>query len=280
MRLGGELFRRYDDPADWIAAVREAGYSAALCPLPIGASDAEVRAYSRAARAAGVVIAEVGAWSNPISPDPRERAEALEKNRRALDLADRIGARCCVNVAGSCSSEFWYAAHEANLSTATFDLIVETVRSIIDAVRPTRTVYALEAMPWAWPDSPASYRKLLDAIDRQAAGAHLDPVNLVSSPRLYFANASLIRECFRELGPRIASCHAKDVRLDPRRLTVHLDEVVPGDGALDYAVYLAELARLPADTPLVLEHLKCEADYRRGADYIRGVGRRIGVRVD
>jgi sugar phosphate isomerase/epimerase len=277
MRLGGELFAKWDDPAGWAAAVRAAGYAAARCPLPPGAGDVEVRAYERAAAEAGIVIAEVGAWSNPISPDPRERAEALEKNRRALDLADRIGARCCVNVAGSCSSDFWYAAAPANLSQATFDLIVETVRSIIDAVRPKRTVYAVETMPWIWPDSPAACSRLLKAVDRKAAGAHLDPVNLVSSPRLYFANADLIRECFRELGPRIASCHAKDILLDPRRLTVHLQEVAPGDGALDYGVYLAELARLPADTPLMLEHMSSEAEYRRGADYIRGVARRIGV---
>ncbi len=280
MRLAGRLFTRWDDPGGWIAAVRQAGYSAALCPVAIGAGDAEVRAYRDAAAAAGVVIAEVGAWSNAISPDPAERAAALEKNRAALDLADRIGARCCVDVAGSRSSEFWYAAHPDNLSRETFDLIVETVRSIIDAVKPTRTVYALETMPWIWPDSPGAYRELLDAIDRKAAGVHLDPVNLVSSPQRYFRNGDLIRECFRELGPLIASCHAKDVRLDPRRLTVHLDEVVPGEGALDYRVFLTEAAKLPADTTLVMEHMETEEEYRRGAAYIRGIGRSIGVVVD
>jgi len=279
MRLGGKLFGTWDDPAGWVAAVRAAGYGAAVCPLQPEAGDAEVRAWERAAAEAGIVIAEVGAWSNPISPDPRERAAALEKNRRCLDLADRIGARCCVNVAGSRSSEFWYAPHPDNLSEATFDLIVETVRSIIDDVRPKRAVYALETMPHTWPDSPSAYSRILKAIDRKAAGAHLDPVNLVSSPQLYYRNADLIRECFRELGPRIVSCHAKDTRLDQRRLTVSLQEVVPGDGALDYGVFLAELAKLPADTPLILEHLETEAEYRRAADYIRGVGRRIGVSV-
>jgi sugar phosphate isomerase/epimerase len=279
MRLAGRLFGKWDDPDGWVRNVRQAGYRAALCPLAIGAGDAEVRAYRDAAAAADIVIAEVGAWSNAISPDPAERAEALEKNRQALDLADRIGARCCVNVAGSRSAEFWYAAHPDNLSEETFDLIVETVRSIIDAVKPTRTVYALETMPWIWPDSPAAYRRLLDAIGRKAAGVHLDPVNLVSSPQRYFANGDLIRECFRALGPLIASCHAKDIRLDPRRLTVHLDEVAPGDGALDYGVFLAEAAKLAPDTTLVMEHLETEQEYRRGADYIRGVGRSIGVTV-
>jgi sugar phosphate isomerase/epimerase len=279
VRLTGKIFGAPGDPGAWVQAVRKAGYTAALCPVAPGAGDDEVRTYREAAAAADIVIAEVGAWCNPISPDAAQREAALRRCRDCLHLADAIGARCCVNVAGSRSGEFWYAAHPANLSRETFDMIVETTRSIIDEVRPLRAVYALETMPWIWPDSPASYRRLLDAIDRKAAGAHLDPVNLVCSPQLYYANGDLIRECFRELGPRIASCHAKDIRLDPRRLTVHLDEVVPGDGALDYGTFLSELDRLDPDMPLVLEHIESEADYARGAAYIRAVGRDLGVRV-
>jgi sugar phosphate isomerase/epimerase len=279
VRLTGKIFGSPGDPDSWVAAVRRAGYTAALCPVAPGARDDEVRAYREAAAAADIVIAEVGAWCNPISPDAAEREAALRRCRDCLHLADAIGARCCVNVAGSRSADFWYAAHRDNLSAGTFDMIVETTRSIIDTVRPLHAVYALETMPWIWPHSPVSYRRLLDAVDRRAAAAHLDPVNLVTSPQVYFSNGDLIRECFRELGPRIVSCHAKDIRLDPRRLTVHLDEAVPGDGALDYGTFLSELDRLDPDTPLVLEHMENEADYVRGAAYIRTVGRDIGVRV-
>ena len=45
-------------------------------------------------------------------------------------------------------------------------MIVETTRQIIDAVKPTRTYYTLETMPWAYPDSARSYAQLLEAIDR------------------------------------------------------------------------------------------------------------------
>jgi hypothetical protein len=63
-------------------------------------------------------------------------------------------------------------------------------------------------MPWAYPDSPDSYLRLLKAIDRKHFAAHLDPVNLVCSPQRYFASGQLIRECFEKLGPYIRSCHA------------------------------------------------------------------------
>ena len=60
---------------------------------------------------------------------------------------------------------------------------------------------------------------------------------------------------------------------------MHLSEVRPGLGALDYAAFLQELDRLEPDTPLMLEHLKTDEDYRLAADYVRSVARRTGIRI-
>jgi sugar phosphate isomerase/epimerase len=54
-------------------------------------------------------------------------------------------------------------------------------------------------------------------------------------------------------------------------LTVHLDEVRPGLGGLDYPVFLSELARLDPDLPLMLEHLPGTDDYREAAAHVRSV---------
>jgi hypothetical protein len=88
--LGGPTFEKYDDPAGWVKAVKNLGYSAAYCPVRASAADDVVGAYARAAKQANIIIAEVGAWSNPISPDEKTRRAALEKCRRQLALADRI----------------------------------------------------------------------------------------------------------------------------------------------------------------------------------------------
>lgn len=263
MKLGGPVFGELTDPHAWVEAHRQCGYSAAYWPL-----DTPDTEWVEAARAAGIVIAEVGAWSNPLSPDPEQRREAVEVCRAHLALADEVGARCCVNIAGS-RGEQWDGPHPANLTGETFDMIVETVRHIIDAVKPTRTFYALETMPWMYPDSPDSYLKLLEAVDRTQLAVHLDPVNLVCSPHRYFAGGALIRECFEKLGPHIRSCHAKDIALSSA-LTVHLNEVRPGLGGLDYATFLHELDKLD-DVPLMLEHLATPEQYGLAAQYIRDV---------
>ena len=68
IHLGGPVFEKYQDPQGWVAALKKLGYSAAYCPVGVKASDAEVKAYEDAAQKAGIIIAETGAWSNPISP--------------------------------------------------------------------------------------------------------------------------------------------------------------------------------------------------------------------
>ncbi len=157
-------------------------------------------------------------------------------------------------------------------------MIVETVRGVIDEVKPTRTFYTLETMPWMYPDSADSYLALMKAIDRDRFAVHLDPVNLVNCPARCFRTAALLEECFEKLGPHIKSCHAKDIALGDT-LTVHLDEVRLGTGMMDYGVYLRELAKLDPNTPLMLEHLPDEDEYDKAAEHIRTVAEREGIEL-
>lgn len=277
MRLGAPIPTDDLTPERWIAALRAKGYRAAYCPVDEFADSKTIAAYERAAEDADIVIAEVGAWSNTISPDDDVRRQAITICHERLALADRIGARCCVNIAGSRGSK-WDGPHPDNLSEDTFDLIVETVRAIIDGVKPTRTHYALETMPWVFPDSADSYARLIKAIDRPRFGVHLDPVNIISSPQRYYDSGAVIRDCFERLGEHILSCHAKDIALSTK-LTVHLDETRPGTGGLDYVAYLTELDKLSPDTPLMIEHLSTEEEYDLAAAHIRAVAKGVGVEI-
>jgi len=84
LRLGGPTFEEYGDPAGWVRVLKKLGYNAAYCPVGAEAEDDVINAYARAAKKANIVIAEVGAWSNPISPDEKIRRQALAKCRRQL----------------------------------------------------------------------------------------------------------------------------------------------------------------------------------------------------
>lgn len=277
MRLGGMVFGDTSTPGKWVKAVQDMGYRAAYCPVDATASVETVAAYRRAAQESDIVIAEVGAWSNPLSPDPAVAAKAMAHCKRQLDLAERIGALCCVNIAGSCGEQ-WDGPHPDNLKSQTFDRIVMDTQEIIDAVSPQHATYSLEPMPWVFPTSPDSYLALMKAVDRRGFGVHLDPVNMINSPERYFDNAAFLEDCFDKLGDYILSVHAKDITLSGK-LTTHLDEARPGDGGLCYRTFLNRMNRLHPDTPFMLEHMTEEQDYRIASDYVRKIGAELGIRM-
>lgn len=276
LRLGGPVFNGPADPEALALAHRKLGYTAAYCPtLPLNDSE-RIRAFADAFRKHDVVLAEVGRWVNLLDPDPDKRRENLRRVTEGLALADAIGARCCVDIAGSFSKTSWFGPDPENLTPRHFDAAVENARKVIDAVKPKRARFCYEMMGWSYPDSPDHCVKLVKAVDRSAFGVHLDPCNLVNSPERFYRNAALLDECFDKLGRWIVSCHAKDLTWDVE-MNVHFREVAPGKGALSYATYLGRLARLPQQPPLMLEHLATAEDYAGARDHIFEVGRRAGL---
>jgi sugar phosphate isomerase/epimerase len=278
MRFGGPVFRKYTDAKEWAEAVKEKGYTAAYCPVGLDADDRAIASYEAEARAAGIVIAEVGAWSNPLSPDRGKADEALAQCKRALAVAEAIGARCCVNIAGS-RGDKWDGPSALDLTRETFERIVMMVRDIVDAVKPRRTFYTLEPMPWMYPDSAESYSELIRAVDRRSFAVHFDPVNMINSPSRYFDTGAFIKDFIGKLGPAIRSCHAKDIIIG-QNLTLHLDECVPGQGTLDYAAYLRGVHALKdKDVCLMTEHLKSEEEYDAAARFIRSAAHKEGIQI-
>jgi len=275
MRLGGPLFGKYDSPEAWLAELAQLGYRAAYCPIDEKASAVTVTRFRQAAEAADIVIAEVGAWSNPMANDDTTRRAALTFCQERLALADAIGARCCVNIAGSRGSE-WDGPDATNYATDTFALIVDSVRTIIDAVKPTQSFYTLETMPWMYPDSPEVYVQLIKAIDRPQFAVHFDPINMMNSVPRFYQHREFVQHCVDLLGPMIKSCHIKDMLID-RPFVVALRETAPGLGMLDYVAILRILATLDSDTPLMLEHLAEAHEYTAAAQYVRSAAHTAGL---
>lgn len=276
IRLGGPIFLKSDDPRELAREHRRLGYSAAYCPDAQLSDTVRIREIEKAFAAENVVIAEVGAWRNMLDPDPEKRRENLRYVAERLALADAVGARCCVDIAGSFNPKIWYGPHPKNFSQEFFDATVENCRRLIDEVKPKRTRFTVEMMGWAMPSDADQYLKLIQAVGRDAFAVHIDVCNGINSPERFYNNAAFIRDCFRKLGPWIRSCHAKDLEWNVE-MNVHFREVIPGRGEIDYRTYLTELARLESDAPLMLEHLKGPEEYEEGKQYIQRVAREVGV---
>lgn len=277
MRLGAPI-RNTHTPEEWIAELRAKGYRAAYCPLSEDAPDSLIDEYRQAAREHDIVIAEVGVWNNMLAPDPELRARNIDMSIRRLQLADRIGARCCVNVSGNPASDAqWDRYFPGYDSDATYELVARTVQRIIDEAAPQSACFSLECMQWMIPDSADSYARLIELIDRPRFKVHLDPVNLVNSPARYEHNGRFMADFIARLGAYIVSCHLKDVTLRLERMLVHLDETLAGTGALDYGALLSALDALDSDLPVMLEHLSDLESYDAAAAYVRAQAERLDV---
>ncbi len=269
MRLGISAVFPHSSPEEWAKKHREAGLSCVVFPLKWNADTAKIDAYADAAREYDLLIAEVGAWCNPLDPDPIKRRENREYVTRQLELAEYVGARCCVNIAGA-AGEVWDGSYAANYAPGTMADIVAFLREILDRVKPVRTRYALEPMPHMLPDSPESCLDILRAVDRPGLAVHVDIVNMLASPRLVYGNAELIARTFTQLGPHIRSCHLKDAVID-HSLTVSIREVEPGTGVVDIPAYIRAADALDPDMPMIIEHLKDIPAYERAIGYVSSI---------
>jgi len=276
IRLGAPVFPRPKNPEALALAHKKMGYRAAYCPhIPLKDTD-RIRATAAAFAKHDIALAEVGVWCNLLDADSTRRKANLRRVTDGLALAEAIGARCCVDIAGSFNKKAWHGPHPKNLSTEFFDAAVANARAIVDAIKPKRAKFCYEMMGWSIPDSVESYLKLIKAVDRKGFGVHLDPCNLINSPSRYYDTTAMINECFDKLGKWIVSCHAKDVTWDVE-MQMHFREVPIGQGTLDYRTYLKRLAALPNDPPLMIEHMKGAEEYDKCRRHLLDVARKIGV---
>ena len=160
-----------------------------------------------------MVIAEVGAWVNMLDPDAEKRRANLRYVIDRMALAEAVGARCCVDIAGSYDPKVWYGPDPKNLSQEFFDATVENCRHVIDEMKPKRTRFTIEMMGWNMPDGPDSYLKLIRAVDRPAFGVHMDVCNGINSPTRFYRNSGVHLRMLPQAGAvdRLLPCQGSGV---------------------------------------------------------------------
>lgn len=266
MRLGVSKNLGYEEPEEWAVQMRMLGCGSVVFPVDYTSDKALIQEYVKAAKENDLVIAEVGVWCNPLSGNEKERCEAIRKCKEQLRLADQIGAKCCVNVAGT-KGEWWAGAYKENFSQDTWDETVRVIQEIIDEVQPKYTYYAIEPMPAMYPMDPDQYLELIRCVNRERFAVHMDVFNWITDPRRYFFHEEFMKECFEKLGSYIKSCHLKDVSL-LKEATFQLKEVPCGAGELSLETYARLADQCSPDMPMIIEHLKSAGEYIESMKYV------------
>ena len=268
MYLGISSPLQHTTPEDWAAKHKALGLKAINFPISYLEGEDKYMAYKKAADAAGLSISEVGIWRNTLAADPAERAKWIEYSIGQLQMAEEIGATCCVNVVGTPYGPRWDGGYRGNFSTELWADAIKMIRQIIDAVKPRHTKFCIESMPWMIPSSPDECLRLLEDVDRAEFATHLDVVNMITSPQRFFFNDEFLYECFSKLKGTIVSCHLKDIKLK-EEYTFQLEESACGDGSLDLELYASLASSENPVMPMIIEHLVTDQEYFDSIRYVR-----------
>ena len=268
MKLGVSTDWGVSNAKEWIEKNTSLGLESVVFPLDSNADDKKIDEYCKAAQEAGITIAEVGIWRNAIDAD-RDTANAnLEYSIKQLALADKISAKCCVNVAGAFSGSRWDGPHRDNYSKEAWNKTVKMVQKVIDEVNPKHTYFTIEAMPWMIPSSPKEYLNLIEDVARDRFAVHMDIINMTNCPERYFFPEEFLEECFDLLKGQIKSCHLKDILL-LQDYTFMLKECACGEGTYPIEKYAELATREDPDMPMIIEHLGSNEAYRDSVLYVK-----------
>lgn len=269
MRLGTSSPLAHSSSKEWAQNQDKLGCRSVVFPLSADDPEERIQEYVNAAKASDLMIAEVGIWRNALSLDPEDRKIQRDYCVRQLQLADRIGARCAVNVAGAFGPR-WDGHYKENFSKETRTEIVRMVQDIIDSAEITNTYFTLEPMPWMVPTGPEDYVRLIEEVDRERFAVHMDIINMTNSLDRYYNAETFVDRCVELLGNKIRSCHIKDVHLK-EEYTFQLEECAPGQGEYPLRYYVEKMNGIDKDMPIILEHLNTDEEYIRYMNYLKEV---------
>lgn len=150
----------------------------------------------------------------------------------------------------------WYG-HPANHALETFDRLVDSLRQVSLVAQSEGVPLAIEGHVLSPLDTPQRVRDVLDAVGSPALRFNIDPVNFIGTVRDVHDTRRVLEGLFDLLGPDTIAAHVKDCRLGDK-LVVHIEEVVPGDGVLDLALFLRRFEACCPTGYALIEHLPDE----------------------
>jgi sugar phosphate isomerase/epimerase len=280
MRLGGTRFRpeTVAELDGMVETLDVYGLSAIAAPMRIEEmSDAEAVAFGDRAQELGLVIAEAHYLVNLMTRDPVARGERIARLRALLRKAELMRSRCVLGFAGSASPLDSIGAPDAyNFSDGFKAEFREVVLEVLDGLELSTAKFLVEANPKAFFYGPEAIAECIQGVDHPMFGVHLDQMNMVDQYS-YFDTTDLINRTFDLLSDHIGGVHMKDIRWDWEYLFMKFDEVLIGDGVLDYHTLLTRLRELPPDLPCLCEHMETEGEFAINFARVRSIAAEVGA---
>lgn len=205
----------------------------------------------------GVKISGLGYYPNPLTPDPEESKVAVEQIKKVIRAASLLG----LNRVNTFVGRDWTKSVDDNWSR-----FKKVWKPIIRLAEKSKVKIGIENCPMLfskdeWPGgknlatTPAIWRRMFEEIDSPNFGLNYDPSHLIWQQMDYLSP-------LLEFSQRLHHIHAKDARLDKKRL----DQVgimgypndyhtpkLPGMGDVDWGMFFSYLTDAGYNGPVCVE---------------------------
>ena len=269
---------------DVVKALRDQGLTSTITTPPAwdNASESTISELKAALKEYDVEIFEVGGYRNILHTDESARQANLKYLAHCLEVAERLGCRMVGTITGSRNPEGnkWgdnYAVHPDNWTLETWKLTVSGIKQILKDTSGLKAALGMEAQVTTNLDGPIAHRNLMEDVGDPRCKVNFDPTNMVHLSN-HFHTTELLNQCFDMLGEDILGCHSKDSYVLPHSQTVHVQEVCPGRGSMDYETFLVRMSRMKWPRTLNPEHFPSDQNPEAYA-YMRKVAAKVGVKI-
>ncbi len=227
----------------------------------------------------GIVVAQATGYApNLVDAEPAIRRDAIARVRRGLAIAQDLGAVMVNTGVGSHHPTFAYGPHPENHSARSIDTLIANLQELCPEAHDRGLLLSLEPHLLTTLSDPDTIRGIAEGVGHPALRINFDPVNLIGTLRDVYDTATALGRIQAIIGPYLGpSAHVKDIRPAPA-LVLHLDEVPPGEGHLDWDAYFRVCAALGDGAALIVEHLD-GVTTERALDFVRQQATRCGIEL-
>ena len=264
-----------------VKRVRDYGYTStnsAITHSPwLDATEAEIKELNEALETYDVTFFDMHTVGTNIHPDPAERKKVNRVTIQSCEAAERLGCVPMVTThTGTAGAGRAFKYDINNWTWETWKKTISIMKYILSETSGMKVEFGIEPSAMTAVNGPEPLKQLIEECADSRLKVCLDPVNMMNLQR-YGRSTELINECFDTLGENIIAAHAKDSLIIEQQ-TVHITEVPPGKGVIDYETYLVRLSRLHYPRTLLIEHI-VEEEYPIAKKFIEHTAEKMGVGI-
>lgn len=216
-----------------------------------------------------IQIAAVSGTFNLIDPDFETRDQNLRRLAVLAAACEALHAPVITLSTGTRNPDDMWRDHPDNATAAAWDEMVEGIRLALWITEPFGVTLAVEPEPGNVMRDAQKAKKLLNEIRSLRLGIVFDAANILAG-KADLPQRDALGEAFELLGTHIALAHGKEFVREEAATRI------PGQGELDWDLYLTLLKKTSYRGPLIL-HGFAEEHTGEAVSFVRDILQRIDI---